>query len=127
MGAEMGEDFYGEDKATLGDRLTAAREAAGIAAREMADRLGVRHRTLQSWEDDRSEPRANYLRMAAGIMGVSLVWLMTGTGSAPRASGGDGTAMGASDAARAELAQLRDLLRQAEARIGRLEQVLANV
>ena len=127
MGADMGEDFYGEDKATLGDRLTAAREAAGIAAREMADRLGVRHRTLQSWEDDRSEPRANYLRMAAGIMGVSLVWLMTGTGSAPRASGGDGTAMGASDAARAESAQLRDLLRQAEARIGRLEQVLANV
>lgn len=125
MGAETGEDFYGEDKATLGDRLTAAREAAGIAAREMADRLGVRHRTLQSWEDDRSEPRANHLRMAAGVMGVSLVWLMTGTGSAPRTA--EGGEIGASDAARAELAQLRDLLRQAEARIGRLEQVLANV
>ncbi|MGR3390035.1 helix-turn-helix domain-containing protein, partial [Sagittula sp.] len=41
---------------------------------------GVKLNTLEKWEDDMSEPRANKLSMMAGILNVSMVWLITGEG-----------------------------------------------
>ena len=41
---------YGDGEATLGDRLTAAREGAGLEVGELAARLGVRTETLEGWE-----------------------------------------------------------------------------
>ena len=46
----------------------------------MAKRLGIKLKTLQAWEDDMSEPRANRLSMLAGLLNVSIVWLITGEG-----------------------------------------------
>ncbi|KUF09651.1 helix-turn-helix domain-containing protein [Pseudoponticoccus marisrubri] len=77
---EDGTDWYGPDAATFGDRLTAAREAAGMSQEALAKRLGVKLATLQGWEDDHSEPRANRLSMLAGLLNVSMVWLITGEG-----------------------------------------------
>jgi HTH-type transcriptional regulator, cell division transcriptional repressor len=77
------ENWYAEGRATLGDRITAAREKAGLSAAEAARRLGVRLSTFQAWEADASEPRANRLQMLAGLLGVSLRWLMTGEGDGP--------------------------------------------
>lgn len=71
---------YSEAAATFGDRLTLAREARGMTQEELAQRLGTRVQTLRNWEDDRSEPRANRLQMLAGVLGVSIVWLLTGEG-----------------------------------------------
>lgn len=77
--------YYTADQATLGDRIAAAREALALTQKELADRLGVRRKTLTEWEDDRSEPRANRLHLMAGVLGVSLIWLMTGEGDGPAA------------------------------------------
>ena len=37
-------------------------------------------KTLDAWENDLSEPRANRLQMLAGILNVSISWLLTGEG-----------------------------------------------
>ncbi|MEM6728631.1 MAG: helix-turn-helix domain-containing protein [Pseudomonadota bacterium] len=73
-------DWYEEGKATLGDRITGAREAAGLSETALAKRLGVKLKTLRGWEEDLAEPRANKLTMLAGILNVSLRWLLTGQG-----------------------------------------------
>ena len=73
-------DWYGPEAATFGDRVAAAREASKMDQEQLAQRLGVKLKTLQAWENDQSEPRANRLQMLAGLLNVPLVWLMTGTG-----------------------------------------------
>lgn len=73
-------DWYGNDAATFGDRLSAAREHAGMTQETLAKRLGVRLPTVQKWEDDHAEPRANRLSMLAGLLNVSMMWLINGEG-----------------------------------------------
>lgn len=73
-------DWYGPDAATFGDRLAGAREAAGMTQSQMARRLGVKKATIAAWENDLSEPRANRLSMMAGMVNVSIMWLLTGEG-----------------------------------------------
>ena len=72
--------YYGDETATLGDRIVAAREAVGYSQKKLASRLGVKLKTVQGWEEDRTEPRANKAQMISGILGVSLVWLLSGEG-----------------------------------------------
>jgi transcriptional regulator with XRE-family HTH domain len=72
--------WYAADVATFGDRLAGAREAAGLTQEDLAQRLGVRLTTLQNWEDDLAEPRGNRLQMLAGMLNVSLAWLLTAEG-----------------------------------------------
>jgi HTH-type transcriptional regulator, cell division transcriptional repressor len=80
--AENGETatWFADDVATFGDRLLAAREAAGLGQAELAGKLGVRDKTLAAWEEDLAEPRGNRLQMLAGMLNVSLRWLLTGIG-----------------------------------------------
>ena len=93
---ETAKDWFGPETATFGDRLAGAREHAGMTQTRMAERLGVEHATLVAWEDDMAEPRANRLSMMAGLLNVSMTWLINGTGlglDGPLASTGqsDGT------------------------------------
>lgn len=74
------ENWYSPDMATFGDRVAGAREALGMDQAQLARRLGVKPKTLASWENDISEPRANKLQMLAGILGVSLMWLLNEEG-----------------------------------------------
>jgi transcriptional regulator with XRE-family HTH domain len=76
-------DWFSEETATFGDRLAGAREGAGLSQKELAARVGVRTLTVIAWENDAKEPRANRLQMLAGILGVSLSWLLTGKGEGP--------------------------------------------
>ncbi|MGG7566415.1 helix-turn-helix domain-containing protein [Rhodovulum sp. DZ06] len=76
----MTQDWFDADSATFGDRLVAARDALGLTQSQLAAKVGVRAKTLQNWETDRSEPRANRLQMLAGVLNVSMVWLLTGVG-----------------------------------------------
>ncbi|QDL92493.1 helix-turn-helix transcriptional regulator [Paroceanicella profunda] len=89
---DWGTDDYTDGAATFGDRVTAAREALGLSVAQLSRQLGVKTETILNWEADRSEPRANKLQMLAGVLNVSLVWLMTGEGEAPsvEADGADG-------------------------------------
>lgn len=72
--------YYTEDTATFGDRVAAARDVLSLTQAQLANRLGIRDKTLADWENDRSEPRANRLQMLAGVLNVSMIWLMTGEG-----------------------------------------------
>ena len=76
-------DWYSDDRATLGDRISGAREAAGLSQQDLARRLGVGEGTIRSWEEDRAEPRANRISMLSGMLGVSLRWLLNGEGEGP--------------------------------------------
>lgn len=87
---------YCKDAATLGDRIFAAREAIDLSQTDAARSLGVEIKTLQSWEDDSTKPRANKAQMVSGVLGVSLVWLLTGEGdgvSKPGTEGGMPTSL----------------------------------
>jgi transcriptional regulator with XRE-family HTH domain len=82
--AETDQDgWFSEETATFGDRLAGAREAVGLTQEEFARRLGVKLKTVEAWENDLSEPRANRLQMMAGLLNVSIRWLLTGAGVGP--------------------------------------------
>lgn len=99
------EDFdWSEDVSTFGDRLARAREYAHMSQAQLARRLGVKVATINNWETDRSEPRANRLQMLSGLLNVSIIWLMTGEGEG-------GPAMHDQEASE-EIAGLRDVLDQ---------------
>lgn len=73
--------WFSNSVATFGDRLSAARENAGIKQSQLAKVLGVKTNTIKAWEHDLSEPRANRIQMIAGVLNVSIRWLLTGDGS----------------------------------------------
>jgi transcriptional regulator with XRE-family HTH domain len=103
------DSWYAADVATFGDRLTGAREAAGLSQEDLAQRLGVRLTTLQNWEEDLAEPRGNRLQMLAGMLNVSLSWLLVaeGDGLAEPDAAGSRPLAAEAEAALAELQQLR--------------------
>lgn len=80
------------DNDTLGGRLCRARDATGLSITQLARRIGVRSNTIQAWESDRSQPRANRLSMLAGVLGVSLSWLLHGVGTSPNEDEGNSAA-----------------------------------
>ena len=117
-------DWYGPDAATFGDRVAAAREAAGMTQTVLARRLGVRLTTMRSWENDLSEPRANRLSMLAGLLNVSMMWLINGEGEG--LDGIDGAGVLPTDAAELlnEMRGLRVELSQSAKHVARLEKRL---
>jgi transcriptional regulator with XRE-family HTH domain len=72
--------YYSDDVTTFGERLAAARQVQKLEQHELAQRLGVRSKTIDNWENDRSEPSANRLQILAGLLSVSVAWLLTGVG-----------------------------------------------
>lgn len=119
-------NLYSNEHATFGDRLAAARDAAGLSQAHLAKRLGVKKSTVERWEEDRAEPRANRLQMLAGILNVSLIWLMTGEGDGPAAEVFDENADAAAEALR-ELGEIRMEQRRLSERAGRLEKRLRGI
>ncbi|WP_298861229.1 helix-turn-helix domain-containing protein [uncultured Sulfitobacter sp.] len=117
-------DWFGPDAATFGDRVAAARDAAGMTQEVLARRLGVRLKTLQSWENDLSEPRANRLSMLAGLLNVSMMWMINGEGEG--LDGADGAGVLPADAAEllSEMRGLRVELSQSAKHVARLEKRL---
>ena len=120
--AEAEEYNWDDDVATLGDRLSRAREASGMTQSQLARRLGVKLSTVRNWETDRSEPRANRLQMLSGLLNVSFVWLMTGEGET-NAAIVEELPEGANDLLR-EMAELRVMQRQLAERTGQIEKRL---
>ena len=120
----MNDEWFTDEHATLGDRLAAARDAAGLTQDDLAQRLGVRAKTIRDWENDFKEPRANRLQMLAALLGVSLRWLLTGEGNdvsppeaLPIAGAKTKTTLIELRAVRADLLRTND-------RLGRLEKAL---
>lgn len=111
------------DNDTLGGRLSRARDAASLTSAQLARRIGVQSTTLQAWERDRSQPRANRLSMLAGVLNVSLPWLLCGVGTGPAGE----TLAEAAESVAAQLERLKtlhretaDIIVQIEREIGRI-------
>ena len=109
-------DFFSDEKATLGDRITNARELSDLTQEELAYKLGVELSTVREWEEDLSEPRANRLAMLSGILNVSLRWLMTGQGE-DLVPTDPGVAPEEIAALRTKLSEAMELLARIESRI----------
>ena len=121
------EDWYASDVATFGDRVAAARENADMTQAALAKRLGIKQSTLRGWEDDLSEPRANRLATLAGVLGVSMMWLINGEGDGIDAPDDAQTSDDNIKEALIELRDMRaDLLKRAE-QMGRLEKKLRRI
>lgn len=71
------------DADTLGGRLSRTRESKGLAISVVARRVGVKPKTVQEWESDRSEPSVEHLALIERVLDVNLVWLLHGVGEAP--------------------------------------------
>ncbi len=119
------ETWFSAETATFGDRVAGAREAIGIGQPELARRLGIKVKTLRDWENDVAEPRSNKLQMLAGVLGVSIMWLLNGEGEGvdpPLAATGDNH-----EHIRdllMELRSLRNEIDRAGERLGRVEKRL---
>lgn len=117
-------DWYGPESATFGDRVAAAREASSMSQDILAKRLGVKLRTLQGWENDISEPRANRLSMLAGLLNVSIVWLITGEGEGLTEPGQEEILSPDVNAVLGDLRALREEFKASAEKLARLEKRL---
>jgi transcriptional regulator with XRE-family HTH domain len=66
--------------------MAEARVVAGRTQAEIANQLGVKASTVAKWEHGSASPRSNRLAALAGILGVSLSWLLVGHGDEPTSS-----------------------------------------
>ena len=119
-------NWYGEDVATFGDRLEAARRNANLSQRELAKHIGIKNSTLQNWEDDVTEPRANKLNTLAGMLNVSLMWLINGEGDGLEASDVNSVSESNLAAALIEIRELRVQMMHSANRLAKLEKRLRN-
>lgn len=117
-------DWFGPDTATFGDRVAGAREAAAMTQAQLARRLGIKKATLSGWEQDTSEPRANKLSMMAGLLNVSIIWLLTGEGDGMSAPADEAVSSPDFSGILAELREIRAGMRANAERAGRLEKRL---
>lgn len=128
MTNDLEDGWFDPEASTFGDRVTGAREAAGMTQKQLAKRLGVKLATLQGWENDLSEPRANKLQMLAGLLNVSLTWLLEGVGDGIESPETEEAPLG--EDIRDILAELRALKARANKtanQLGALEKRLAAV
>lgn len=116
-------NWYSNEAATFGDRVAAARDAQGLTHKALATKLGISSKTLDAWEHDVSEPRANKLQMLSGVLNVSIPWLLTGEGDGIDEAN---LATGSSDLVdlMTEMRVLRTQISQAAERMGVLEKRL---
>ncbi len=124
MSPENNDDWFDPKISTFGDRLAGAREGTGMTQKEMSKRLGVKLSTVKGWENDLSEPRANRLSMMAGLLNVSIMWLINGEGEGPE---GPMDEQGLNTDVNDMLLEIRHLKTQisgAADRLGRLEKQL---
>lgn len=124
MNAQTEEGWFDPNATTFGDRLAGARELQGMTQKDLARRIGVKLKTLKAWEDDLSEPRANKLSMLAGLLNVSLLWLLSGKGEGPDGPPEDAELSRDVLDMLTEIRDLRTQLARSADRLGRLEKAL---
>ncbi len=120
MSSDTPDQWFDPDATTFGDRLAGARELAGMTQAELAKRLGVKKKTMDDWENDMRDPRAMRLSMLAGLLNVSLLWLLTGEGEGP---GNPGVANSYVRGARQLLDEIREISEQMRLNAERLVRV----
>lgn len=72
-----------DDELQIGARLAQARAAAGLTRRTLAGHLGVTESAIAEWESGLRTPSGNRMSKLAGMLGVSLSWILIGRGVEP--------------------------------------------
>jgi len=104
----------------LGPRIAVARKHAGFTVSELARQLGVSTETLKRWESGQQTPRANRMLMLAGLLNVTLAWLLEGRESAFMGTDGGVTLENVSaqvESAKLKLAEVADVLDELSRRL----------
>jgi len=117
-------DWYGPDAAAFGDRVAGARDVTAMSQAQLARRMGIKKSTLLGWEQDLSEPRANKLSMLAGILNVSIKWLITGEGEEMSEPADEMVVVGDFSDILRELREIRTEMRNGADRTARLDKKL---
>ena len=60
----------------IGERLKEIRKKLGITQGELASLIGVSETTVWNWENGRREPRSTEINKLAGVLGVSVSYLL---------------------------------------------------
>ena len=84
----------------------------------------MRDTTVRAWEADEWEPRGNRLQMMAGMLNVSLMWLMTGRGPGLAEPATTAALPERAQIALAEVSQLRCQMQELSRQMLRAEQKL---
>lgn len=108
----------------VGTRIADARRAAGRSQAEIANQLGVKASTVDKWERGSLAPRSDRLTALAGILGVSVTWLIVGYGNEPTSTAGIDDIKVALSRVQTQLA---DALNDVEVLVARLDNALAAV
>ncbi|HEY9040016.1 MAG TPA: helix-turn-helix transcriptional regulator [Roseovarius sp.] len=124
MSADTPAEWFDPDATTFGDRLAGARELAGMTQAELAKRLGVKKKTMEDWENDVRDPRAMRLSMLAGLLNVSLLWLLTGEGDGPGDPGIPNSYVRGGQQLLDEIREISEQMKLGAARLARVEQEL---
>ena len=61
---------------TLGERIRAARQAAGLSQEKLAERLGLTRQAVTKWETGQSAPSTENLLRLAEVLGVPMTALL---------------------------------------------------
>lgn len=65
----------------IGQRIKGLREERGYSQGELARRVGVTQPTVSDWENNKTEPTVDNLRILAVELDVYFEWLVTGRGA----------------------------------------------
>jgi transcriptional regulator with XRE-family HTH domain len=122
-------DYYGDEVSTLGERISVARERAGLSQDDLAKALAIKSDVLENWENDAAEPRAQRMTILGGILGVSAGWLLYGIGEGVPAPDGEVSTEEFSDERLAQMlmVELRDaqeMQSKITKRMSRIEEAL---
>lgn len=120
-------EFFNENAATFGDRLEAARLAKGLTVKGLADKVGVNNKTIQRWEDNLSAPRANRIQMLAGMLNVSMIWLINGESNGTQNVVENYDRPEGINDALGEISMLKDTLSRSLKRLSELEKRLREI
>lgn len=71
---------------TINDRISARRRAQKMSQDELAKRIGITRVSISKWESGLNQPKGRYLNDLAAALGVTVDWLLTGSGGSPESS-----------------------------------------
>lgn len=92
----------------IGTRLRHALDAMGLKINEAAEKAGLPYRSMQNYLRGEREPGAEALASISEHLGISVDWLLTGTGTMLRSAEGEGTILSPRDRGLLELFQSLD-------------------